>query len=628
MPPGNATALREQGLPDYLESAEYVRVRFAGDSGDGMQLTGSQLARSSALAGHDLATFPDYPAEIRAPAGMVYGVSSYSINFGSCEIFTAGDYPDILVAMNPAALKVHIGDLRKGGLVIVDKEAFTAQALRKAGYESSPLEDGSLGAAGTRLLEVGMSTLTEKATREAGLTHRDSLRCKNMWSLGLVLWMFGRELAPVEEWLDAKFAKSPEVALANRLALNAGHAFGETAELDAPLAPFRMRPAEMEQGEHCSVTGSDALAWGLLAGAKLAGLELFFGSYPITPSSPLLHELSKFAGRGVTTFQAEDEIAAACSAIGASWAGSLGATASSGPGIALKGEALGFAVAAELPLVVVNTQRGGPSTGLPTKTEQADLLQAIGGRHGESPLPVLAASSPADCFGTAVEAARLAVRFMTPVMVLSDGYLANATEPWRIPDFGSLEEFPVSFRTDPDGFTPMVRDPGTLARAWAVPGTPGLEHRVGSLERDSETGDVSYDPGNHQRMVDLRARKIASIADHLPPQEPLCGNRSGKLAVVTWGSTLGPATISIRRARQAGHDVSHIHLRHLNPFPGNLGELLSGFGKVLVPEMNLGQLAMLLRARYLLPVVSIPKVSGRPFRIAELTGHLADALEG
>lgn len=616
------------GKPPYLESTDYVRVRFAGDSGDGMQLTGAQLARSSSLHGLDLATFPDFPAEIRAPAGTVHGVSSYSINFGSCEIQTAGDYPDILVAMNPAALKLHLGDVRAGGLLIADRDAFREKALRKAGFDSDPLDDGTLGKKGVRLLAVGMTEMTAAAVKEAGLPHNEALRCKNMWALGLVLWMFSRDLGPVEGWLDGKFGGKPEVALANRLALRAGHAFGETAEIAEDISPLKMRPAEMEPGEYCSATGSEALAWGLLAGAKLAGLELFFGSYPITPASPMLHEISRFARKdgSVVAFQAEDEISAACAAIGASWAGALGATASSGPGLALKGEAIGFAVAAELPLVIVNTQRGGPSTGLPTKTEQSDLFQAIAGRHGDAPLPVLAASGPADCFSSAIEASRMAVRFMTPVILLSDGYLANATEPWRIPDLRGLDPFPVDFAADPEGFTPMARDPETLGRVWAKPGTPGLEHRIGSLEKDHDTGEVSYDPENHQRMTDLRARKIRDIAGHIPLQRVACGTEKGDLAVVTWGSTFGPAAIAIRRARDEGLDVAHVHVRHLNPMPKNLGELLGGFGKVIVPEMNTGQLAFILRARYLLPVESVPKVTGRPFRIAELGKRIREAL--
>ena len=610
--------------PEFLESLDYVRVRFAGDSGDGMQVTGTQFATSAALSGNDVATFPDYPAEIRAPAGTVYGVSSYSVNFGSAEILTSGDQPDVLVAMNPAALRVHLPDLRRSGMVIVDTGAFAGKNLARAGFEANPIEDGTLSHYAPLPLDI--SGMTLKAVKPLGLGQKDSLRCKNMWALGLVLWMFGRKREPVLNWLQQRFQGRPELAEANTVALNAGHAFGETAELGSGLRRYSIAKATIEPGTYRTATGTEALTWGLFAGTKLAGLKLVLGSYPITPASPMLHMLSAMKAHGVVTFQAEDEIAAICSAIGASYAGALGVTTSSGPGIALKTEAIGLAVSTELPLIIVNVQRGGPSTGLPTKTEQADLYQALFGRNGDAPIPILAARSPSDCFDCGIEAVRIATKYMTPVMVLTDGYIANAAEAWHLPDVATLEPMPVTFRTDPEGFSPYVRNETTGARAWAVPGTPGLEHRIGGLEKDYETGNVSYDRDNHQRMTDIRVGRVFGIAQDIPEQTVESGDPTGDLAIVGWGSTYGAIEVAVHRARDRGLRVSHIHLRHLWPLPANLGALLKGFGRIIVPEMNTGQLVTLLRAQYLLPAEALSKVTGQPFKIAEITTAIEDAL--
>ncbi len=600
-------------------------VRFAGDSGDGMQLTGSQFTLSTALSGNDLATFPDYPAEIRAPAGTTFGVSAFQINFGARDIKTSGDHPDVLVAMNPAALAVNVDDLKPGGLILVDVGAFSEKNLRKAGYETSPLEGDSL--ADYRVLPVDISKLTLEAVREQGLSKKDGLRCKNLWALGLIYWMYDRDRSPTAEWLNAKFAKRPELASANIAALNAGHAFGETAELPGEVGGFEVPAARIPPGTYRNITGTEAIAYGLIAGAQFAELDLTFCSYPITPASQILHILSGLKEFGAKTFQAEDEIAAVCAAIGASYAGGLGVTSSSGPGIALKGEALGLAVMAELPLVIVNSQRAGPSTGMPTKTEQSDLFQALYGRSGDSPLVVLAAATPGDGFAMAVDAVRLAVKYMTPVMLLSDGYIANASEPWRIPDLASFARFPAKFHSDPVDFQPYARDPATLARPWAVPGTPGLEHRIGGLEKADGSGAVSYDAANHQRMTDLRAAKVAGVGREIPDQTVELGETSGGLAVVGWGSTYGPIYRAVENQRARGHAVSHIHLRHLWPMPGNLKDLLSGFDQILVPEMNSGQLSMLLRASYLLPAEGLNKVAGKPFTIAEVETAIGERLE-
>ena len=610
-------AAKAQSARQPQEALDSVVVRFAGDSGDGMQLTGAEFTTSTALFGHDLATFPDYPAEIRAPAGTLYGVSAYQINFGNQDVMTAGDAPDMLVAMNPAALKVNIANLRPGGMVIVDTGSFTDKDLKKAGYDQSPLHHEELNP--YQVIELDISKMTLDSVAEFGLSKKEALRCKNMWTLGLILWMFGRKRQPIIDELEKKFAKRSELAKSNIAALNAGHAFGETAEMGTSLRRYTIQRAEVPPGLYRTITGSEAMAWGLLAGSQLAGLQMTFGSYPITPASPLLHNLARLKKFGVITFQAEDEIAAVCSAIGAAFAGGLGVTSSSGPGIALKTEAIGLACATELPLIIVNSQRGGPSTGLPTKTEQSDLYQAVYGRNADTPLAVVASATPADCFDTAIEAVRIATKYMTPVIILTDGYLANAAEPWKVPNFSEdYEPFPVEFRTDPEGFQPFLRDEKTLVRNWAVPGTPGLEHRIGGIERDYNTGNISYQPDNHDRMTHVRADKIKGIANDIPLQEVGVGKDKGKVAVVGWGSTHGPIRQAVKRLIRDGEEVSHIHIRHIWPLPRNLGELLRSFDKVIVPEMNMGQLATLLRDQYVLPVKTLNKVSGQPFKIDEI----------
>ena len=607
------------------ELRESVVIRFAGDSGDGMQLTGSQFTRETALAGNDLATFPDFPAEIRAPAGTTFGVSAFQIQFGSTDVLTAGDELDALVAMNPAALKVALNDLRLGGLLVVDTGSFTERNIQKAGYDANPLDDGTV--APYQVLRIDISKRTLEAVDSFGLGQKEALRSKNMWALGLMLWMYGRERKATVEYLERKFKQQPGVLQANLAALNAGHAYGETAELSAEFAGYTVAKAEVAPGTYRTVSGTEALAWGLVAGLKASGIErMIFGSYPITPASPLLHVLAGLRRFGVVTFQAEDEIAAICSAIGASYAGALGVTSSSGPGVALKGEALGLAITVELPLVLVNSQRAGPSTGMPTKTEQSDLYQAVFGRNADAPLPVIASATPADCFEVAIEAVRLATKYMTPVILLTDGYLANAAEPWLLPDPETIPRFPVRFRTDPEGFHPYVRDPKTRARAWAVPGTPGLEHRVGGIEKHHASGNISYDPDNHQRMTEIRAAKVAGIADDIPPQAVTLGDGTGDLAVVGWGSTYGPLYQAVKRVRGEGGRVSHVHLRHLHPFPRNLGELLGGFQRVLVPEMNNGQLVTLLRAKYLIDAEGLNKVTGQPFKVTEVAQAIRSRL--
>ncbi len=608
-------------------SVDAVVVRFAGDSGDGMQLTGAQFTQTTALMGNDLATFPDFPAEIRAPVGTTYGVSAFQINFASHDIMTPGDAPNVLVAMNPAALKVHLRDVAKGGAIVLNTGAFTARNIAKAGYRTNPLEDGTLD--NYVVIDVDISKMTLAAVAGSGLSNKEALRCKNMWALGLMCWMYDRDREPTIDWLRARFAKSaPNVAEANIAALNAGHAYGETAELPSGAEAYVVPKADVSPGVYRAVTGTEAIAWGLVTGARKAGLELFFGSYPITPASALLHALANLRQYGVTTFQAEDEISAVCSAIGASYAGSIGVTSSSGPGVALKTEGLGLAVAAELPLVVVNSQRGGPSTGLPTKTEQSDLFQAVYGRNADTPLPVIAARTAGDCFFTAVEAIRLATKYMTPVILLTDGYLANAAEPWEIPDVDDIPSFKVNFSADPEGFHPFRRDETTLARDWAVPGAPGMMHRIGGIEKDYDSGHISYDPANHHRMTKVRAAKIDGIAGDIPHQEVALGAEGGRLAVVGWGSTFGAINQAAARCRKDGLDVSHIHVRHIWPLPSNLGRLLRGYDRILAPEMNNGQLLALLRAQYLVPVEGFNQISGLPFKVSDLEAEMRARTEG
>ncbi len=598
-------------------------VRFAGDSGDGMQVTGAQFTSAAALAGNDLATFPDFPAEIRAPAGTLYGVSGFQINFASQDVYTPGDAPDVLVAMNPAALKTNIKQLKSGGLLIVNSGAFGTANLKKAGYATNPLDDDTLS--GYNVLSIDITKNTLNAVKEVGLSTKEANRCKNFWTLGLMFWIYSRPLEPTIKWIEAKFKGRSDVIEANVLALKAGHAYGETTEISH--YHYQVPAAPVEKGTYRNIGGNMATAWGLIAAAQLSGLELVLGSYPITPASDILHELSKYKHFGVTTIQAEDEIAAVCTAIGASYAGAIGLTTTSGPGVALKSEAIGLAVATELPLVVVDVQRGGPSTGLPTKTEQADLLQAVYGRNSEAPLCVVAAATPGDCFHMSLEAVRLALEFMTPVMLLTDGYLANGAEPWKIPDVKSLPKINVKFRTDPEGFHPFARDPETLARNWAIPGTPGLEHRIGGLEKDYDSGNISYDPENHEKMCLTRAAKIAGIANHIPEQQMDVGPDSGKLLVLGWGSTYGAIRSAVERCRERGLEVSHAHIRYINPLPRNLGDIISRFDRVLVPELNLGQLVKIIRSEFLVPAESLAKCQGQPFRIDEVEDHIRQMME-
>ena len=620
------TALKEDP-PESLQRQELgsAVVRFAGDSGDGMQFIGSQFTQSTALCSNDLATFPDFPAEIRAPAGTTFGVSAFQINFGATVIKTSGDDCDMVVAMNPAALKVVLPELKLAGLILVDSGTFTERNLHKAHYDTNPLEDGSLTP--YRLIELDISAMTLEAVKEFSLGKKEALRCKNMWTLGLVYWMYDRDRQVTIDWLNVKFTNLPDLVAANIAALNAGHAFGETAEIPDGVHGFSIGKADIAPGEYRTVTGAEALSWGLVAGAKLAGLKMTFCSYPITPASSLLHTLCNLMDYDVVTFQAEDEIAAVCTAIGASYAGSLGITSSSGPGIALKAEAIGLAISAELPLIVVNSQRAGPSTGMPTKTEQSDLHQAVFGRNADSPLVVVASRSPSDCFDVAIEAVRLSVKYMTPAILLTDGYISNASEPWLIPDFESFESFPVEFRTNPEGYQPFLRDEKTLARPWATPGTPGLEHRIGGLEKDFDTGHISYDSANHQRMTEIRAAKINGIADDIPLQTVEEGDDKGEMAVVGWGSTFGPINRAVSALRDEGGKVSHIHIRHIWPLPKNLGDLLEGFDQVLVPELNKGQLSTVLRSQYLTDAQTLSKVSGQPFKISEIEAAIRDRLE-
>jgi 2-oxoglutarate/2-oxoacid ferredoxin oxidoreductase subunit alpha len=605
-----------------------VVIRFAGDSGDGMQLTGDRFTSETAAFGNDLSTLPNFPAEIRAPAGTLPGVSSFQLHFANYDILTPGDRPDVLVAMNPAALKANVGDLPPGGVLIVNTDEFTKRNLTKVGYASNPLEDDSL--AEYQVHPVAMATLTRGALEETGLSKKDAERAKNMFALGLLSWMYHRPHEGTERFLREKFARRPELAEANILAFKAGHAYGETTEAFA--VTYEVKPAPLPTGTYRQITGNTALAYGLVAAGSITGLPVFLGSYPITPASDILHELSKHKGFGVTTFQAEDEISGVGAALGASFGGALGVTTTSGPGISLKSETIGLAVALELPLLVIDVQRGGPSTGLPTKTEQADLLQAMFGRNGEAPLPVIAPRSPGDCFDAALEAARIAVTYRTPVLLLSDGSLANGSEPWRVPDVATLPTVDPGFATEPnapDGsgeFWPYLRDDDTLARPWAIPGTPGLEHRIGGLEKADGRGAISYDPANHDRMVRLRAAKIDGI--RVPDLEVDDPDGDAELLVLGWGSTYGPIGAGARRVRAMGHSVAQAHLRHLNPMPANLGEVLARYRTVLVPEMNLGQLALLLRARHLVDAKSYTNVTGLPFKAEELQDVFLGYLTG
>lgn len=612
----------EKPPPKATEVVETVTIRFCGDSGDGMQFTGSEFTRASAIAGNDLRTFPDYPAEIRAPAGTLPGVSGFQIQFSNSTVYTPGDQPDVLVAMNPAALRTNLADLVSGGTLIVNTGAFTDNNLQKAGYKSNPLQDETLTK--YKVYSVDISKLTATALEHVGLNTKEVGRAKNMFALGMMLWMYGRSTDPTLRFLRAKFSQHPEILAGNEKALMAGYHFGETTEIFANS--YQVKKAAIAPGQYRNVSGNEALAMGMLAATRLSGLKGFLGSYPITPASDVLHELSKHKNFNFTTFQAEDEIAAVCSAIGAAFGGSLGYTTSSGPGIALKQEAINLAIMTELPVVIINIQRGGPSTGLPTKTEQADLLQAIFGRNGESPLPVLSASTPSDCFECAIEASRLAIRYMTPVILLSDGYIANGQEPWLIPDAGKLKGFEVKFRTDPRDFLVYERDEKTLARAWVRPGTPGLEHRIGGLEKDFLTGNVSYDPINHERMVRIRAEKVQRVAQDMAPLSVL-GDRKGDTLVVGWGSTFGAITQAVETLRANGKSVSAVHLRYLNPLPNDLGHLLRSFKRVVVPEINMGQLVMLLRAKYLIDAKGINKVQGKPFKVSELIAGIEGQLQ-
>jgi len=605
-----------------VRELDTVVVRFVGDSGDGMQITGTQFTNASALAGNDISTLPDFPAEIRAPAGTLAGVSGFQLHFAHHRIFTPGDQPDVLVAMNPAALRANLEDLPDNGLLIVDQEAFNEQNLKKAGYASNPLTDGSLDRFQT--YQVDITRLTTLALKESGLSNKQVLRCKNFFTLGLVAWLYQRPTKPMTDFIERRFGKNRELVDANLRAFRAGFNFGETSELFA--TQYEVRSATIAPGRYRNITGNTALALGLVAATRRAGLPLFLGSYPITPASDILHELSTYKAFGVTTFQAEDEIAGVGAALGAAFGGALAVTTTSGPGIDLKSETIGLAVKTELPLIVCDIQRGGPSTGLPTKTEQADLLAALYGRHGESPVAILAPSSPADCFAIALEAVRIAIKYMTPVMILSDGYLANGAEPWAIPAVADLPEIDVQFRTDPTGYYPYLRDPDTLSRPWVVPGTPGLEHRIGGLESEYLTGNISYAPANHEQMVRLRAKKIALIAQDILPTE-VRGPERGAVLLLGWGSTYGAIRNATEQLQASGKAVAHAHLRYLNPLPPDLGEILQRYDRVLIPEMNMGQLLRVIRAEYLVDAIGYNQIQGRPFKVAEIRGRVEKLLE-
>lgn len=615
-------AITEPGISSRKrEIIDKAVIRFCGDSGDGMQITGSQFTNTVALYGNDLATFPDFPAEIRAPAGTLPGVSGFQIHFASSDVYTPGDAVDALVAMNPAALKVNLADLKPNGILILNLDNFKDTDLRKAQMASNPIEDHSLDK--YRLFPVELTKLTRAALQELGLDAKTMDRCKNFFALGMCYWLYNRSMDATFRWLDQKFQGKPILVEANKLAMKAGYSYCEATE--AFQITYEIPPAKLAPGVYRNISGNTALALGFVAASQKAGVPLFLGSYPITPASDILHELSAYKNFGVITFQAEDEIAAITSVIGAAYTGALGITTTSGPGMSLKTEALGLAVAVELPIVVCDIQRGGPSTGLPTKTEQADLLQALFGRNSEAPIPVLAAATPGDCFWIALEASRIALKYMVPVIILSDGYLANGAEPWRIPDLNSLPEITVHFETNPEGFMPYRRDPNTLARPWAIPGTPGLEHRIGGLEKQDTTGNVNYEPLNHERMVRMRAAKVEGIAQDIPDVVP-AGDPEGDLLIVAWGSTYGPVTAALKAQRTNGHRIGHVHLRYLNPLPKNLGQVLRRYRKILVPEMNMGQLLLLLRAKYLADAQGFNKIQGRPFKQAEIEAKIEEVL--
>ncbi len=607
-----------------------IIIRFAGDSGDGMQLTGERFTNASALFGNDLATLPEFPAEIRAPQGTLAGVSAFQVQVSDHDITTPGDAPNVLIAMNPAALKKEISKLEVGGTVIVNKDTFEERNLAKAGYTDNPLETGELS--NYKLFEVPMTSMTKEVCKEIeGIKPRDAERSKNFFALGLVSWLYQRPMEPTLDWIEKKFGKTPHVVQANNAAFKAGHAYGETTEAFAYT--YEVKPAALDAGTYTNINGNTALSWGLVAAGKLSELPVFLGSYPITPASDILHELAKHKNFGVATFQAEDEIAAVASSVGAAFGGALAVTTTSGPGIALKGEAIGLAINLELPLVVIDIQRGGPSTGLPTKTEASDLLMAMYGRHGEAPMPVIAPYSPGHCFHAAIEAARLALKYRTPVMLMSDGYLANGSEPWKLPEVDSLPIINTVFTTEPnhvdeDGnehFWPYKRDPETLARAWAVPGTPGLMHRIGGIEKEDGTGNISYDPLNHQHMTDIRQAKVANIASDIPPTW-VEGDEDADVLLVGWGSTWGAITSAAKQVRDQGHKIAHAHLIHINPFPSDLGDVLSRYETVICPEMNMGQLSKLLRAEFLVDVKSVNKVQGQPFTTSELVDIIIEEL--
>ena len=609
-------------LQKSTQERESVVIRFAGDSGDGMQLTGTRFTSESVLAGNDVGTLPDFPAEIRAPTGTLYGVSAFQINFSNKNVYTPGDDLDALVCMNPAALKTNIADLKQNGILIVDPAEFSTANLRKAEYENSPLEDNSLDK--YQVYQVEVTKMTTLALKDTGLPNRSVMRSRNFFALGVVSWLFNRPIEPTLEWIQQRFGKTPVVAEANTLAIKGGYNLGENTDMFA--SSYEIKPAEIDPGIYRNITGNSATALGFVIAAQKAELPLFLGSYPITPASDVLHELAEYKNYNVYTFQAEDEIAGVGAALGAAFGGALAITTTSGPGMNLKGETMGLAATVELPMVITNIQRAGPSTGMPTKPEQTDLLQAIYGRHGESPLPVIAASTPADCFHAAFEAARIAMRYMTPVILLTDGFLANASEPWLLPSVDDLPSIPVEFRTDPQGFFPYLRDEDTLARPWVKPGTPGLEHRIGGIEKDYLTGNISYAPANHEQMVRVRHQKVAKITQEMPPTQ-VKGPERGKLLVLGWGSTYGAIAAAVEAAQAQGHAVAHAHLRYLNPLPADLGTVLGRYEKVLVPEMNMGQLLKLIRAEYLIDAVGLNKIQGRPFKVSEVATRIARMLE-